>query len=277
MLYALLLLSCSSGNEQNPPNSETAKYCVYQDTQKCYSTTQTTCPAGGELGDFCPYGSSNVVNSSPSVPSSSSTTSNPNPNIVYGTSVTHGSETYKTVVIGSQTWFQRNLNVFAEGSRCYKDDPANCTTYGRLYDWQTATTLCPSGWRLPSNADWDKLFHYVDGTSGTQPGAESPYKSPTAGRYLRATSGWNMCGNGSSYTYKCEDTFGFSALPGGYFSVSKEEFGSVGSRGYWWSSSEHDKYNGQVYILGMRYDDEKISYSDRDPQQEMLSVRCVKN
>ena len=256
-----LSLSCSSNDEQKSSNG----FCIYQDTQKCYSTSQTSCPAGGELSDFCPYGSSNVVN-----PSSSSIAPNPNPNIVYGTSVTYGGETYKTVVIGSQTWFQRNLNVFAEGSRCYKDEPANCVTYGRLYDWQTAMTLCPSGWRLPSNADWDKLFHHVDGTSGT----ESPYKSPTAGRYLRATSGWNMCGKGSSYTYKCEDTFGFSALPGGYFS---EEFGSVGSSGYWWSSSEYIEVDHYPYRVKMRYDDEKISFSDRDPQQEMLSIRCVKN
>jgi len=145
-------------------------------------------------------------------------------------------------------------------------------------------TVCPSGWRLPSNADWDKLFHYVDGTSGTQPGTESPYQSPTAGRYLRATNGWNMCGNGSSYTYKCEDTFGFSALPGSRAECDNSElyFGSsVGEKGYWWSSSECigteiKCADSEAYGIRMGYNDEKINYIGSFIR-DLLSVRCVKN
>jgi uncharacterized protein (TIGR02145 family) len=52
---------------------------------------------------------------------------------------------------------------------------------------------CPKGWHLPSNAEWDKLFRFVDGDNGT----ESPYVSETAGKYLKAKSGWNGDGNGT--------------------------------------------------------------------------------
>jgi uncharacterized protein (TIGR02145 family) len=123
-----------------------------------------------------------------------------------------------------------NLNFNADGSRCYGDDEGKCAEYGRLYDWATAMGLeascnfascsgqvnarhrgiCPSGWHIPSNADWDKLYRYADGTSGT----DSPYESPTAGKYLKAASGWNDCGPSGSSNL-CEDTHGFSALPGG--------------------------------------------------------------
>ncbi|MDR0516273.1 MAG: hypothetical protein LBH25_04440 [Fibromonadaceae bacterium] len=127
--------------------------------------------------------------------------------IAYG-SVTHGEQAYKTVKIGTQTWMAENLNYNTEGSKCYENEPANCEKYGRLYNWETAKEVCPSGWHLPSNEEWDKLYRFADGTSGT----ESPYKSKTAGKYLKSKEGWNddygKSGNGL-------DVFGFSALPGG--------------------------------------------------------------
>jgi len=64
------------------PNSSSplysTNYCVYPETYECFSTSQTTCPAGGELSDFCPYGSSSSEYISPPPPppqSSSSKTS----------------------------------------------------------------------------------------------------------------------------------------------------------------------------------------------------------
>jgi len=188
--------------------------------------------------------------------SSSSVFPSSSGSIIYGTPVTYGGETYGTVVIGSQTWFNRNLNYAVEDSKCYNDDPVNCSIYGRLYNWTTAMSICPSGWHLPSDADWDKLVRYIDGTSGTS----SPYKSLTAGKYLKATSGWNEY-NGKSGGGT--DDYGFAALPddGGYF-------------GSWWSATEDGV--DEANYRGMHYKYEIVGYENTD-KSNFLSVRCLKD
>jgi len=119
----------------------------------------------------------------------------------------------ETVVIGTQTWAAKNLNCNVAGSVCYDNDPANCNIYGRLYDWCTAMRVCPSGWHLPSGEEWQVLVDLAGGDD-------------VAGRYLKATDGWNSGGNG-------EGAFGFSALPGGT-GHSNGAFYDVGYRGSWW-------------------------------------------
>jgi len=193
--------------------------------------------------------------------------------VVYGSPVTYEGETYQTVVIGTQTWFQRNLNYAVEGSKCYDNSGANCTKYGRLYDWATAMALssdcnnvscafqvtakhrgiCPSGWHIPSDAEWDMLINFVGGSS-------------IAGRYLKATSGWDNGNNG-------EDKYGFSALPGGYCH-SSGSFSIVGSNGNWWSASEGLSY--YAYYRGMYYIYEVKDFGN-GTKGNLFSVRCVKD
>jgi len=174
---------------------------------------------------------------------------------------------YKTVVIGEQTWMAENLNYDASGSKCYNDSTAYCDKYGRLYNWETAEKSCPNGWHLPTNAEWDKLSRFADGTNGTS----SPYESKTAGKFLKATRGWNSyqgkSGNGT-------DDFGFAALPGGY-GYSDGYFNDGGEDGNWWSASDDEASFADG--RGMSYDYDYLRWSDSDKHGFFFSVRCVKD
>ena len=177
---------------------------------------------------------------------------------------------YKTVKIGEQTWMAENLNYNAKGSKCYDNKPANCQKYGRLYDWATAMNIdakfneeeyggsdekdrgiCPSGWHIPSEGDWDALMTAVG--------------SNTAGTKLKATAGWNSNGNGT-------DEFGFSALPGG-FGYSDGDFNDVGDYGYWWSATEDYSIYAYLRDMGYRYSD----VSSSSYMSTLFSVRCVQD
>jgi uncharacterized protein (TIGR02145 family) len=184
---------------------------------------------------------------------------------------------YNSVPIGDQVWMARNLNCNVSGSRCYKDDHANCTKYGRLYNWETAKTICPSGWHLPSNEEWNKLIDYIESSKERPTDIGSTYY---AGIYLKAKNGWGSCGPSGSDIYLCEDAYGFSALPGGgyriygggYFFDAGLDDGPDG--GYWWSISEYS--NDKAYYQAMENHSDGVSHGDSE-KANLYSVRCVKS
>ncbi|MDR2595056.1 MAG: fibrobacter succinogenes major paralogous domain-containing protein [Fibromonadaceae bacterium] len=203
---------------------------------------------------------------------SSDCTSSPNGggNFEYG-SLPYQGKTYKTVKIGNQVWTTENLNYKVEGSKCYENKDSNCTKYGRLYTWAAAMGInakyneekwggsdvkhqgiCPDGWHIPSKANWDELISYVGNSS--------------AGKHLKARSGWNECGNGL-------DTYSFSALPGG-IGFSNGDFGYVGDIGIWNSASEYS--SNDAHRKYIRYYSEYVDWGD-GYKDYLLSVRCVKD
>jgi len=120
--------------------------------------------------------------------------------------------------------------------------------------------ICPIGWHIPSDAEWDALMTAVGGSS-------------TAGRYLKASSGWNSGGNG-------EDKYGFSALPGGYgyvpdYGDSYYRFTFVGGAGDWWSASD----NYDTCRRRIRYDSDRAYNYERNDENEigLFSVRCLQD
>jgi uncharacterized protein (TIGR02145 family) len=125
-------------------------------------------------------------------------------NIIGGTEKGSDISNYKTKQIGTQTWMAENLDYYVAGSKCYHNDPANCTKYGRLYDWETAKTVCPTGWHLPSYEEWDILVKYVDPNFNSD--NDEGGNDNVAGTKLKAKNGWGT-------DDKSSDDYGFSALP----------------------------------------------------------------
>lgn len=192
---------------------------------------------------------------------------------------------YSTVVIGDQEWFVENLkttrynngtaisNVTNNGSWVSSGTPAYCwynndidnkPTYGALYNWFAVDNgnLCPTGWHVPTDAEWTALIEYAGGESvaggklkstRTTPDAHPRWESPNAG---------------------ATDEYGFSALPGGFRTSSDGSFDLMGQYGLWWSSTEYGSAN--AWRVFMYYDFENI-FRHYELKTVGFSVRCIKD
>ena len=191
-------------------------------------------------------------------------------------------QVYKMVTIApegkdySETWMAENLNYKTENSWCYDDKDENCAKYGRLYTWAAAVGktetecgsgqecnlgtgdirgVCPEGWHLPSQEEWEDLFKAVGGQS-------------TAGTKLKSKTGWMEYSGINN-----EDAFGFSALPAG----RRYSVGNYYYEGYYaefWSSTKVDGIYAYQMYLG--YEDE-YAYLYDTYKFYGFSVRCLKD
>jgi len=202
----------------------------------------------------------NYIGKNSEEPSSSSSFANSSSSLVQDTcltsdSVYHGGENYPTVVIGTQTWFARNLRYVPgpNESFCYSDEDTKykCSTYGRLYNWSYAMIanenrdVCPEGWHIPSINEWRILIDFV-GSDATKLMAKEKFYG------------------------KGKDTYCFSALAGGY--VDANDFHDEYNLAIWWSSSD-SLDNAKGLRIHNSYG---IQIGDFD-KKLMLHVRCVKN
>jgi len=171
---------------------------------------------------------------------------------------------YKAVKIGEQVWMAENLNYNAGGSRCYKNQESVCQKCGRLYDWNTARRICPSGWHLPSNDEWDDLIINVNPSCPkvTRPRATTCSNGSTL---LKATWGWENRRNGK------DDRYGFSALPCGY-SYGYGDFGGEG-RGEYWSANARD----DIFAYSREINWSDVISDIKSKTGNFYSVRCLKD
>ena len=180
-------------------------------------------------------------------------------------------QTYQTVTLGDQTWLGQNLNYETDNnSWCYDDDPENCETFGRLYDWEAAMTACPDGWHLASDEEWIALVKYLD--PGSDPNALP--ESDIAGGMLKATGTMEEgTGPWKSPNAGATNSSGFSAEGGG----ARYEDGTfilLGMHVIYWTSTEFDANN--VWFRILDYGVADIYRDNTNRIKDMgRSARCI--
>ena len=179
-------------------------------------------------------------------------------------------QVYPTVQIGTQCWLQKNMNYETGNSWCYDNDPINCTTYGRLYDWETVMNgasssnmvpsgvqgVCPPGWHVPSDSEWIILIDYLGGDLD----AGGKMKEEGTVHWLSPNTG-------------ATNSSGFTALPGGFY-LNDNVFGFLSYQADFWSSTENDSEFAWGRYLDYLHDYAGLSSTNKIAG---LSARCLKD
>lgn len=166
------------------------------------------------------------------------------------------SQTYRTLRHNGKIWMAQNLNFeLGEGSWFYNNNSELSEKFGRLYNWEAAKKACPPGWHLPTDEEWKELLRdfggYYDGNIRKNLGKpEKAYEALILGGY---------------------STFG--ALLGGW-RYSHDNFGTLGSNGYYWSSTEKDASAAWHYYFMREY---RRAGRASSPKARGCSCRCIKD
>ena len=192
---------------------------------------------------------------------------------------------YKKVKIGKQIWMAENLNYEIEDSWCGGNrksgdfDGGDCDTYGRLYTWATAMGkpenecgsnhdcdlgtgyvqgICPDGWHVPSDVEWDTLIDAVGGIS-------------TAGQKLKAQTLWKAVDG-----IENEDAYGFSALPAGFKYVNFA-FTTDGNHAGFWGAKQWDENRSYGYTRTMKSSSNSVNNGGYFQKDYAYSIRCLQD
>lgn len=201
---------------------------------------------------------------------------------------------YEAVKIGAQVWMAENLKTtkYRNGDLIITTSPAtldisgetspkyqwvydgiesNADKYGRLYTWYTVTdtrNVCPSGWHLPSDFEWNELQVFL-GMNVTATSLICDENNNISGK-LKETGTLNW----TSPNIGADDEYNFSALPAGYRKRSEIIFEYKGQYACFWTNTEYDYQYAWYRHL---YNDMASICRTYNFKNYGFSVRCVKD
>lgn len=188
--------------------------------------------------------------------------------------VISSSQEVSSVKIGNQIWMLENLNVtryrdgtpiaevsnqatwdnLSTGAWCnYSNDPSFASIYGKLYNYYAVADsrgLCPSGWHVPTDAEYTTLTNFLANNTGG--------KMKSAGFATPNTGATNSSG--------------YTALPGGWRQTGS--FSSESNSGMWWTSTEANSTTAYARELHSSFSD---CYQTTKNKKWGASVRCIKD
>jgi uncharacterized protein (TIGR02145 family) len=255
----------------------------------------------GTVYTFTVLATNAVGNSSPSTASCAAIPAVPSTACGSVTSVLdRESNTYATVSIGTQCWMASNLMVttYNDGTNIpldasggtqgngsgqtwlsqttgartlYGHDNTNLSVNGYLYnghDVVDSRKICPTGWHVPTNSDWNKLVKAIDPAADTTLYGESLI----AGGMMKSTSLWNSpntCGNNSS---------GFAALPSGQRNASGVFYGQGSYTAFWSTTIDYaaNSFGGYLFVRELEYNSSEVDMDYAD-YEKGHPIRCVKD
>lgn len=185
-------------------------------------------------------------------------------------SVTITGKEYSTVTIGTQVWTSVNYN--GAGGTNYDNSATNDATYGKLYTWEEAKPVqLPSGWRLPTKADFETLLLHL---GGTKDGNNIIEGNASVNQKLKSKTGWLLTqGSNSS---------GFNAFPAGRMSSwDNNDYLYKGEGADFWSSTPSGSSGESYYFSVSNWNEGGTIYDEAtlDAQRNDMrfSVRFVKD
>jgi uncharacterized protein (TIGR02145 family) len=162
-------------------------------------------------------------------------------------------------------------------------------TFGYLYNWYAAAgiitiggsptkNICPTGWHVPTDSDWNKLVIYIHSGADTITTTAPFAQSTTAGGKLKSTGTNTSAGTGfgwdpATLPSPVTDDYGFSALPGGIRGSGGSSF-SIRQKTYFWSAT--DSTNPSTWSRLLEHVDVEVKRSSTD-KDAGFSVRCLKD
>ena len=217
-----------------------------------------------------------------------------NASLTYNSVIDQEGNIYKTIVLGTREWMAENLNTstYRNGDPIvtdlnatqwsgtnlgawayYNGDVTRECPYGKLYNFYACTDsrqLCPTGWHVPTDAEWGTLINFYD--PGAQGGvnwsnfAGGPLKS--TGTSQAGTGFWNAPNTGAT------NASGFSALPGGFITFLGVSSNTI-TNGYYWTSTQVDANIG--YGRTLYSDPGAIIQTANFNKRSGMSVRCIRD
>ncbi|MDA3820190.1 MAG: FISUMP domain-containing protein [Candidatus Delongbacteria bacterium] len=210
---------------------------------------------------------------------------------------TYDGHTYEIIGIGNQCWLVENLNV-TDGNTdqscsitrsCYDNNTSNCDTYGGLYTWDDMMCgessssanpsgvqgICPDGWHIPSDDEWQELEGEVDATY------DYDYSDWNNEGCRGDDVGSALAGDASLWSddelegHASFGTSGFNALPGGRETSVSSSTG-LSEYAYWWTTDVSTLFPANAYFRSL-YFTNTCSTMGSYAKTSGLSVRCVKD